>query len=211
MDKTHINIHHTAMYAEDDVAEQFDAVNNSHRIRWGGKTKSKLGFYGGYHYIIERNGVVQQFRSEDEDGAHNNKGVKRIGAWWYSANSYAIGISFAGNMSRQQLTKAQIVSAIKLINDVMDRNNIPPENILPHRDYKPTQCPGLNIPDKVWEYLLDQYAKLATVEPSIVKWHKENKIIEHWSEPIQENELKLGWAIYKALRANKDNNLKFNL
>jgi len=49
------------------------------------------------------------------------------------------------------------------------------------------------------------------VTEPIVKWHKENKIIERWSEVPSKDELKLGWAIYKALRANKKGKLNFDL
>ena len=58
MKKTYIVLHHTAVFAKDDISEQFDLINNSHRHRWNGATKSKMGFYGGYTYLIERNGHV---------------------------------------------------------------------------------------------------------------------------------------------------------
>lgn len=211
MQKDTIVIHHTAMLSTNDAHEQFDAVNLAHRRRWGGKTKSSMGFYGGYHYIIERNGTVQQFRDETEDGAHCNTGLKRIGAWVYSANSYAIGVCFAGNMSVQQLTPEQLKSGVELIKDIRDRRSITDANILPHRNFKATQCPGNNIPDKVWPHLQEQYLKLDEKEPEIIKWHKDNKIIEKWSKPPTKEELKLGWTVYKALKANKENKLTFKL
>lgn len=135
------------MFAKDE-SEQFDAVNNSHRNRWNGKTRSKMGFYGGYHYIVERNGAVQQFRGDNETGAHNNK------QWM---NFKAIGITFAGNMSRQNLTEAQIKSGVELIRQLQESHNIPDTNVTPHRLYKATQCPGNNIPDKAWPWLQEQY------------------------------------------------------
>jgi len=211
MKKTSITIHHTAIYAEDDLGDQFDTVNESHRKRWNGGTKSAMGLYGGYHYIVERNGAVQQFRNDWETGAHNNKGIKRIGAWLYSANSYALGITFAGNMSRQNLTDHQIKSAVELVKELQRKHGIPDENITPHRADKATQCPGNNLPDPVWNYLQEQNDKIMLdIEPDIVKWHKGHKIIEKWSNPPTPDELRLGWALYKFGKAKlkaKDFNL----
>lgn len=214
MKKDTIVIHHTAMYAEDDIHEQFDEVNLNHRRRWNGATKSKMNFYGGYHYLIERNGTIQQFRYEDEVGAHCNTGIKRIGLLKYSANYYAIGVCFAGNMSRQQLTAVQIEAGVKLIKDIRDRLSIIDANILPHRDFNPTQCPGNNLPDKVWSYLQELDLKLKEKELGIVKWHKKHQIIEKWSTPPTNEELKIGFAIYKAMKAialGKLNKSDFNL
>lgn len=212
--KTVINLHHTAMYAEDDIKEQFNAVNSSHRKRWNGKTLSKMGFYGGYHYIVERNGETQQFRKDDEVGAHNDKGLKRIGGWMYSANYYAIGITFAGNMSRQQLTGEQIKAGVELVKRLQDRHDISDENVLPHRHYKPTQCPGNNIPDNAWDFLLEQYEKLHVKESPIVKWNKKHKLIEKWGNPSSKEEERDGWMLYKLGKAIVNGKLKkedFNL
>ncbi len=214
MKKTHIIIHHTAMYSSYDTREQFDAVNLLHRRRWNGKTKSKMNFYGGYHYIVERSGIVQQFRAEDEVGAHCNDGIKRIGLWRYSANYYAIGICFAGNMSRQELTPKQIETGVELIKDIRDRHSMIDANILPHRDFTPTQCPGNNIPDKVWAHLQELYLKLDNEELDIIKWHKKYKIIEIWNTPPTEQEIKVAWIIYKSMKATINNKFEksdFNL
>ena len=160
MGKTAINLHHTAIYAKDDVAEQFDAVNEGHRKRWNGKTKSKMGFYGGYHYIIERSGEVQQFRNDWENGAHNDKGIKWVGIKRVSANYYALGVCFAGNMSRQNLSDAQVKAGVELINQLKEKHKIFDKDITPHRAHKATQCPGNNFPDPAWDYLKEMYDKL---------------------------------------------------
>jgi N-acetyl-anhydromuramyl-L-alanine amidase AmpD len=154
------------MYANDDVAEQFNAVNEGHRKRWNGKTKSKMGFYGGYHYIVERNGAIQQFRGEDETGAHNNVSLM---------NYRAIGVCFAGNMSRQNLSDAQIVSGVRLIKGIQARHNILDKNIKPHRFYKATQCPGNNFADPVWDYLQEKHESMS---PKQEGWKKKE---EKWA------------------------------
>jgi len=69
--------------------------------------------------------------------------------------------------------------------------------------------------DKVQEYYADpiKYVEETNYgehkEDPIIAWHKENHIIERWSDVPTQDEYKLAWAIYKALKANKDNDLKF--
>lgn len=135
MKKTHINIHHTAIIASSDNISQFDSVNRSHKLRFGESVKSSYGYYVGYHYLIERNGVVQQARKDHEVGAHNN--VDEM-------NYKAIGVCFAGNMEEQELTQDQIKAGLELINELVAKHKIPRENILPHKHFKATACPGKN-------------------------------------------------------------------
>jgi len=175
MKKTHICIHHTAIESKDD-GEQFDLVDRIHKDRWEGKTRSSMGFYGGYHYILERSGSVQQFREDWEVGAHNNKGIKFIGGWWYSENYYSIGISFAGNMSLQNLTDAQVVSAVNLIKELKNKHSIPDENIRPHRATSATQCPGTNLPDKTWKHLLDKFEENNDWKKEAQSWAVKKKV-----------------------------------
>jgi len=129
-----------------------------------------MGFYGGYHYLIERDGTVGQFRGEEEVGAHTVQ---------QSMNYKAIGVSFAGNMSEQLLTNEQVLSAVDLINDIKSRGGA--ENIAGHRDYKPTQCPGKTIPQDEWQYLLDRYKDIKEDEN---KHNLEDWEVEPWEEMI---------------------------
>jgi hypothetical protein len=206
MKKSYINLHHTSIYAKNDSDEQFDIINEAHRKRWEGKTKSSYGFYGGYHYLIERNGVVQSFRDDYEIGAHNRS------SWM---NYRAIGIAFSGNMSVQHLTEEQIKASVILIRKLQSAYNISSKNIKPHRYYRSTQCPGNNLPDDLWNYLLDQNDKIEFANvPSIIRWHKKNKIIEQWNNPPTEQEMKMGWIAYKLGKAIVQGDLKkedFNL
>jgi len=138
--KKYVNIHHTATFAKDDVAHQFNGVNISHKKRWEERTLSKLGFYGGYHYLVERDGIVRQFRGDEEVGAHNNQ---------QEMNFKAIGVCFAGDMDEQQLTQKQFDEGLRLIQRLQEKYNIPRENIKGHRDYKNTHCPGIGIPKDI--------------------------------------------------------------
>jgi len=71
--------------------------------------------------------------------------------------------------------------------------------------------------DKVRKYYADpiKYVNesnyLEKKEEPIVKWHKKHHIIEKWSDPPTKDELKLAWAIYKALRANKYRKIEFDV
>lgn len=167
MNKSYINIHHSAMFAESDDDLQFASIDAAHKKRWNGATKSKLGYYCGYHYVIERNGEVTQARHESEVGAHNNKSLM---------NYRAVGICFAGNMSRQNLSQAQINASVKLIRDIQSRNGISDSNITPHRQYKATQCPGTNFPDPVWPHLISKYRDDEKWKVEARKWAKDNGI-----------------------------------
>lgn len=135
MKKTYINIHHTAILANSDNVLQFDVVDRSHKARFGESVKSSYGYYVGYHYLIERNGVVQQARKDHEVGAHNNAD---------EMNYKAIGVCFAGNMEEQELTSDQVKSGLDLINKLVEKHGIARYKILPHRYFKATACPGKN-------------------------------------------------------------------
>jgi len=182
--KTSINIHHSAILSLDG-AEQFNMIDEAHRERWGGETKSRMGHCCGYHYVCERSGFISQARNDDEIGAHNNNGIKRIGLFNRSANYYAIGICFAGNMSEQELTDEQKIAGYELIKQLQGKHNIPDSEVLPHRHYKPTQCPGNRLPNDIMGYLRGEYERL---KEDIPKWAKEgvkfargNKLINEFS------------------------------
>lgn len=146
MSKTAINIHHTAIFANAISDKQFDAVNRAHYQRFGAGVRSRMGYYGGYHYLIERDGEVRQYRYDDEVGAHNNSGIKLHEGWLRSANYYAIGVCFAGNMSTQDLTPEQMRAGLELIERLQKLHSIEDSEVKPHRHYKATQCPGLRFP-----------------------------------------------------------------
>lgn len=131
--KSYINIHHSAILAADDDVQQFNVIDRGHQVRWDGATRSSLGYYGGYHYLIERNGVIKQYRKDSEVGAHNN--VDEM-------NYKAIGVCFAGNMEKQNLSKEQRRAGLELVKQLQKKYSIPNENVQPHKKYKATACPG---------------------------------------------------------------------
>lgn len=146
--KQFINIHHTATQALDDTQKQFTSVNAGHKVRFGEGVKSKLGFYGGYHYLVERDGTIGQYRNDDEVGAHNN--VSEM-------NFKAIGVCFAGNMSKQNLSDKQIKSGYELIKRLQEKHKIPDANVHGHKKYKQTQCPGNLLGNDPWGMIQKLY------------------------------------------------------
>jgi N-acetyl-anhydromuramyl-L-alanine amidase AmpD len=57
-------------------------------------------------------------------------------------NEYGIGICMVGNFDTERPTPKQMASLTKLVAFLMQRYHIPPQNVLGHRDTKPTDCPG---------------------------------------------------------------------
>jgi hypothetical protein len=96
----------------------------------------KRGFdWAGYHYAIYEDGSVYQFRRHSEVGAHEK-----------TTNKKSIGIALAGNYSLGIPSEAQIGSLRALVAQL--RELYPIGDVKPHRAFKSTECPGLNITDK---------------------------------------------------------------
>jgi N-acetylmuramoyl-L-alanine amidase len=57
-------------------------------------------------------------------------------------NEYGIGICMVGNFDVERPTPAQVKSLTRLTAWLMQTYRIAPQNVLGHRDTKPTDCPG---------------------------------------------------------------------
>ena len=57
-------------------------------------------------------------------------------------NEYGIGICLVGNFDQERPTPAQMKSLATLVAYLMQTYHIPSQNVLGHRDTKPTDCPG---------------------------------------------------------------------
>lgn len=128
-----IIIHHTA---DVSLNTQFNSVDSDHKRRWN--FVSKLGYYCGYHYFIERDGEVIQARLDTDEGAHT------IGQ-----NIESIGIALAGNFNLQLPTAKQRNALVVLIDKLCEKWNISPKRIYPHRAFQNKDCYGTNLSD-VW-------------------------------------------------------------
>ncbi len=137
-------IHHTGGTDLDplfDTSNQsFDVVNRYHRERFGNDVKSSLGFYIGYHYFIDKAGLVTRGRDDEDEGVHCNQ--IQDGK---SMNLQSIGICLAGNFDATKPTDAQVASLKQLLNDKHQQWNIPVTNIYPHRHWAPKTCYGRHL------------------------------------------------------------------
>ena len=132
--------HHSADATQ---THQFDKINLYHKSKKF--PYSSMGFWVGYHYLIEPDGVVKQARSENEIGAHDT-----------GENSNSIGICLAGNFNLLLPNEAQVIAVAKLVADIKSRHNIPIARIEPHRWDDDTDCPGKYLSDN---WLTNEYLK----------------------------------------------------
>jgi N-acetyl-anhydromuramyl-L-alanine amidase AmpD len=144
--------HHSA---DNSTKAQFAKIDAYHKTR--DFPKSSLGFYVGYHYLIEHDGRIIQARKETEIGAHDT-----------GENINSIGICLAGNFNITYPTTEQAISAAQLIKDIRTRFNIPITRIEPHRWDDTTDCPGTLLPDN---WLIEQFLKYeGSVATQVFHW-----------------------------------------
>lgn len=135
----YIVIHHSA--SEGGNASQFDADHK--RRGW-----DELG----YHFVISNgNGgpdgrveIGPRWRSQ-KWGAHTGKTPNN------QYNNYGIGICMVGNFSNRLPSGTQLASLHRLVSYLANKYQIPPENVIGHRDAPgtSTECPG----DSLHRYL----------------------------------------------------------
>ena len=121
-----IVIHHTGNPWDDDLsAAEIDA---SHKAQ--GWTCI------GYHYVIRKDGTVEEGRPHWTVGAHA-----------YGHNSHTIGIHVCDNFEEAEPTDGQIESlAMLLANLCTDYGlTIDRDSIVGHRELMATACPGRNL------------------------------------------------------------------
>jgi hypothetical protein len=87
----------------------------------------------GYHWLIDRNGILYKGRPEDIVGAHS-----------YGANTGSIGINLMYGTEDSVITNATITALIKLLRELCERYSIKPssDTIIGHKDVMATECPG---------------------------------------------------------------------
>lgn len=129
--------HHTGGTDANPLADSSFAtvsdVDSWHKVRWP-DFKSSLGYWVGYHYVIEKDGKVTQTRAHNEEGAHV------IGM-----NTKSIGVCFAGNFDLTLPTKEQMNAWYKLYSDLL--REFPEIPTYPHRKYATKTCHGRLLKD----------------------------------------------------------------
>lgn len=127
---THIVIHYSATYEDQNLTVK--DIDRMHRAR-GWKMV-------GYHWIIRRDGVVEQGRPESMTGAHvGGQNSGKIGICCIGGTNRATG----PNVGVDNRTDAQIAAQIKLIRECLKR--YPGAKVVGHRDLAATQCPGFDV------------------------------------------------------------------
>lgn len=120
-----IVIHHTG---ENDIDASAQDINSWHQ---------KKGWAGiGYHYVIRKDGTIEQGRPHWVVGAHA-----------YGENWHTIGIHVSGDFMTGEPTDAQIQSLAMLLANLCTDYGLPidGDHIVGHRDLMATSCPGTNL------------------------------------------------------------------
>lgn len=103
----------------------------------------------GYHFVIRRNGVIEEGRQVDEVGAH---------ASGYNSSSVSVcligGLSEDGTSSENNFTEEQWESLESVIDTLTNR--YPNAKVIGHNDISKKDCPTFNVGE--W------YAKYREVE-----------------------------------------------
>lgn len=145
---TKIIVHHTGGSDADPLSDSssftFKECDDLHKQRFD--FMSTMGFYVGYHYYIDKYGVMTQARADDEEGAHT------IGQ-----NTSSLGVCLAGNFDLTLPTEAQVITLKAFLLDKMKQYNISAKDIYPHRKYAVKTCYGNKLSD-------DWASKLASAE-----------------------------------------------
>jgi len=126
---THI-VFHTAAAAGDPSAADID--------RWH-KARGWKGI--GYHYVIRKDGTVEEGRDVDEVGAHCRDG---------GHNRDSVGVVFSGHhgddyhgVRGEEWTDAQRAAWHELAASLVDRYDVPIEHVVGHREAGAKKaCPG---------------------------------------------------------------------
>ncbi len=131
---TRITVHHEGSSKPNNdttptaVAQTLRLIQKQHRQRMGAGDI-------GYHFIIDRTGVIWQGRDWKYQGAHAS-----------GANAHNIGIVLLGNFEMQKPTAAQLDALTRLTSSLVDKYGLNPRtDIYGHSDFCNTQCPGKNL------------------------------------------------------------------
>lgn len=124
-----IVIHH-AGFPDGDKDSSAESIHKFHQEvnGWAGI---------GYHYVIRKDGTIEQGRRQ-----------KAVGAHAYQHNKNSIGICVAGNFELAKPNHKQIDSLVLLTAWLCQKYKLNPVGkgvIVGHRDLNDTSCPGKNL------------------------------------------------------------------
>jgi N-acetyl-anhydromuramyl-L-alanine amidase AmpD len=132
-----IIVHHSggsdANPLQDSSNFTVQACNELHK-KFG--MKSSLGWWAGYHFYIDKNGIVTQTRAYTDEGAHTK-----------GQNNQSVGICLAGNFDATLPTPAQVKTLTSLLIKITSDLKISPNEIYPHRKFANKTCYGNKLSD----------------------------------------------------------------
>jgi len=85
------------------------------------------------HYIVDRDASITQMVDDSDTAWHSGK---------KDVNQRSIGIEVVAYSTATGMTASQQSSLIALAQFVLDAYGITVQRVFPHRDIKPTDCPG---------------------------------------------------------------------
>ena len=141
-----IIVHHSAAKAP---SPQFAAINQWHKQR--GFPLSTLGFYVGYHAVIEGDGTLRAARIDTERDADT-----------LGHNFDSLSVCLVGNFDTTTPTTAQIGALGALLSAWCKAWSIDASRIYPHRKFQAKSCYGAKLSD-TWArevYLKHELASL---------------------------------------------------
>jgi len=131
---TYAILHHTA---DTSKHRQLLKVNEWHKYKQF--PESSLGYFVGYHFFIERSGVVIKTRHDHEEGAHTR-----------GRNLDSLGIGLAGHFDFEVPTEAQLNALQLLLDNLAIKYGVTDFPILYHHKFADTHCPGNYFLGKEW-------------------------------------------------------------
>ena len=139
-----IVIHHTGFPGvdKDSTAAAIHKYHQEHN-GWAGI---------GYHYLIRKDGMIEQGRQPGKVGAHAQDN-----------NETSIGICLAGNFDIGKPTEQQMAAVKELCCWLCRKYGLDPRKkgvIVGHRDLNDTACPGKNLYKKLGEIRRFAYDKV---------------------------------------------------
>lgn len=137
----YIVIHHTAS-TRDMTVQEIHQLHLNQGENWKGI---------GYHFYIDKQGVIWRGRPEEMSGSHA-----------LDYNSVSIGICLSGNFETEQPTDNQLKSLSELLQYLKQKyGNV---QVVGHRDLNATACPGKNLYSRLGSMIAnakkDEYVKV---------------------------------------------------
>ena len=124
-----IIVHHSAATLP---VPQFDEINQWHKAR--DFPLSTLGFYVGYHIVIEPDGVRRRARLDMERDADA-----------LGHNFDSLSVCLVGNFDKSDPTAAQVAALGAQLSEWCALWKLGPGEIHPHRKVGATKCPGSRL------------------------------------------------------------------